>query len=247
MKQTRLLMGMPITVEIVDSRATVRDVEILFEYFTHVDNTFSTYKPESEISKFNNSLLEKKDFSPEMQEVFELAEKTKQETYGYFDIYHNEMFDPSGIVKGWAIQNAADMLRHAGFTNFYVEAGGDIQVSGHTVNDTKWKVGIRNPFNRDEIVKVIEVDNHGVATSGTYIRGNHIYNPKTNSNEFDIASLTVIGPNIYDADRYATAAFAMGKAGIDFIYSKIGFEGYMIDNEGKATYTPDFEQYVITG
>jgi thiamine biosynthesis lipoprotein len=60
----------------------------------------------------------------------------------------------------------------------------------------------------------------------------------------DIVGLTVIGPNIYEADRFATAAFAMGREGIMFIENLAGFEGYMIDQHGQATFTSHFTRYV---
>ena len=65
------------------------------------------------------------------------------------------------------------MSQH-GYTRYYVEAGGDIQIAGSNSQGQKWRVGIRNPFNVNEIVKVLAVTNCGVATSGTSIRGQHI-------------------------------------------------------------------------
>ena len=84
-----------------------------------------------------------------------------------------------------------------------------------------------------------------MATSGTYIRGQHIYNPFERSQPItEIVSLTVIGPNVYEADRFATAAFAMGRVCIDFIEQQNGLEGYMIDQDGIATLTSGFEKYL---
>jgi thiamine biosynthesis lipoprotein len=180
-----------------------------------------------------------------MKTVFRLSEKTREETYGYFDILRHGRYDPSGLVKGWAIYHAAQLLRKRGFKNFYVDAGGDIQVHGKNPQGQNWQIGIRNPFNIDEIVKVVSVSNRGVATSGTYVRGNHIYNPNIEGDlETTIVSLTVIGSNIYEADRFATAAFAMGGEGIYFIESLKGFEGYMIDQNGRATMTTGFGEYI---
>ena len=94
-------------------------------------------------------------------------------------------------------------------------------------------------------MKVVELHNQGIATSGTYIRGQHIYNPfKKEDLITDIVSLTVIGPNVYEADRFATAAFAMGKEGINFIEQLPGLEGYIIDKNGVATMTSKFNDYV---
>jgi thiamine biosynthesis lipoprotein len=73
----------------------------------------------------------------------------------------------------------------------------------------------------------------------------HIFNPKKKKAAKDIASITVIGPNIYEADRFATAAFAMGVEGIKFIEKLKGFEGYMIQNDNKAVYTSEFKNYTL--
>ena len=245
MKQIRLIMGMPITLEVLDASVMQNDLDVVFAYFVSVDEVFSTYKDTSEISRLNRGELLPTQYSEDMQTILALSAQTKEETDGYFDILHNGIYDPSGIVKGWAIQNAAQLLQAKRLRNFYIDAGGDIQVSGHK-NGNPWRVGIRNPFNRNEYVKVLEVTDQGVATSGTAIRGQHIYDPYHRDTQLlAIASITIIGPNVYDADRFATAAFAMGKKGIHFIEKLAGFEGYMIDIHGIATYTSGFERYVL--
>jgi len=239
-------MGMPITLEVIDQSATDNLFDDVFAYFEYVDEKFSTYKYNSEISRINRGELSLEESSPDMKTIFELAEQTLLETNGYFNIEHGGLYDPSGVVKGWAIFNAAKILRQSEVKDFYVEAGGDIQMSGMNHQGQKWRVGIRNPFNLDEIVKVLSVTDCGVATSGTYVRGQHIYNPLEEGQLItDVLSLTVIGSDIYEADRFATAAFAMGKSGIDFIESLVGFEGYMIDKDKMATFTTGFEKWVL--
>ena len=239
-------MGMPITIEIAESKANESDIASIFDYFASVDRMFSTYKKESEISRLNAGEITKKQISTDVRQILQLADDTKKESHGYFNIEHNGKIDPSGIVKGWAIFNAAGLLKEHGFQNFYVDAGGDIQVSGKNEKGTDWTIGIRNPFNRDEIVKVVRLVNKGIATSGLYVRGQHIYNPhQPNAPITDIASMTVIGPNVYDADRFATAAFAMGVKGIQFIEKLPGYDGYMIDSKGLATMTSRFERFVV--
>jgi thiamine biosynthesis lipoprotein len=246
MKQTRLLMGMPITIVINDVQAGPADFDYVFAYFESIDEQFSPYKPTSEVSRINQGLAER-EWSATMKHIMKLAEQTSRTTHGYFDVYHNGQFDPSGIVKGWAINNAARLLRERHCTDFYIDAGGDIQTAQPvtTTTQTPWRVGIRSPFNREEIVKVLELRNEGIATSGTAIRGDHIYNPVDELNDNTVASLTVVGPNVYEADRFATAAFAMGRRGVDFIETLEGFEGYMIDTERQATLTSGFERYVV--
>jgi FAD:protein FMN transferase len=242
-------MGMPVTLEVVDAWATEDSFETVFSYFEYIDAKFSTYKDTSEISLINKKEIALEDSSEDMRTVFALADQTRQETNGYFDILRKDngiaIYDPSGLVKGWAINNAAEILRQKGFENYYVDAGGDIQAVGKNSRGQNWRVGIRNPFNINEIVKVLSVSNCGVATSGTYIRGQHIYTTSNDGRPItDIVSLTVIGPNVYEADRFATAAFAMGNEGILFIESLDGFEGYMIDQERQATFTSGFEMRV---
>src|SRR5665647_315212 len=215
-KQTRDLMGMTINVEIVDSGAKDTDLDIVFSYFESVEKRFSVFREDSEITLFNNKKISRDQLSDETKTVFALAEETKSMTDGYFDILTSEgKYNPSGIVKGWAIYNASRLLLEKGLKDFYVEAGGDIQAYGLNPQGMKWSVGIQNPFNLSEIVKVIYLKNNGIATSGTYRRGQHIYNPHNPGNALkDIVSISVIGPNVYEADRFATAAFAMGDKGI---------------------------------
>jgi len=179
-----------------------------------------------------------------MMKILGLCEQTKQETDGFFDINLNGILDPSGLVKGYAIYQGALILKNKGFANFYVEIAGDIQVFGKNEKQKKWKIGIQNPFNPDEIIKIVKLSNKGIATSGTYQRGKHIYNPKAKKLAEEIASMTVIGPNVYEADRFATAAFAMGEKGIEFIERLKGFEGYMIKKDKKAVLTSGFEDYL---
>jgi len=239
-------MGMPITVEIPNESMVQNPIDRVFEYFNYVDQKFSTYKKESEISQINQGLLTENEYSSDMKQILAMCEETKALTNGYFDISRNGILDPSGLVKGWAIDNATKILDQFGFNNYYVEAGGDIQVKGNNEKGQFWRIGIRNPFNIKEVIKIVNVTNQGIATSGTYIRGQHVYNPFSQNEKLtEIVCITVIGTNIYEADRFATAAFAMGKEGIEFIDKLHGFAGYMIDQKAVATYTNNFEPYIV--
>lgn len=246
MKATRLIMGMPISIDIASQFASREDLDAIFEHFARVDELFSPYRESSEVSAFNRGELSREKLSAPLREVLALCEKTKAETAGYFDIATETGIDPSGLVKGWAIQGAADMLLGRGFSDFYIDAGGDVAASGMNHEGEPWRVGVRNPFG-EGVVKVLALSGRGIATSGTYIRGQHIWNPHQRGKELtEVVSLTVVGPNVYDADRFATAAFAMGKRGIEFIDSLEGFEGYQIDRSGIATSTRRFSHYVCS-
>ncbi len=237
-------MGMPVTVEIVGGPEA--SLAAVFGHFSEVDARFSTYKSQSEIMKISRGELAADAYSAEMKEVFSRAEETSKDTGGYFSIQRPDgSIDPSGLVKGWAIRNAAALVERMGHANYFLDAGGDIQSKGVDAHGRAWRIGIRNPFNHTEIVKVVQPRGCGVATSGTYVRGQHIYNPhRPEAAIEDIQSITVIGPDVYEADRFATAAFAMGRNGIMFIEQRPGCEGYLIDSKGIATSTSGFERFV---
>lgn len=234
-------MGMPITVDISGASDSGL-VDTVFDYFQQIDQRFSTYRTDSEISAINRGDVPVRDWSGEMMEVLALAEQTRTETGGYFDIRKPDgSLDPSGIVKGWAVRNAAGMVQRAGVGDFFIEAGGDIQSFGRNASGLDWSVGIRNPFNAEEIIKIVYPRGHGIATSGTYVRGQHIYNPLGIGELItEIVSLTVIGPDVFEADRFATAAFAMGRNGILFLEQTPGLEGYVVGSNGRATPTSGF-------
>ena len=129
------------------------------------------------------------------------------------------------------------------YQNFYVEIAGDVHISGLRAGK-KWKVGIKNPFVSGEIIKVFELTNCGLATSGTYARGSHIYDPVNKRDAVEVASISVIASNVFDADRMATAAFAMGEKGIKFIESLKGYEGYMVKNDRTAVITSGVSKFI---
>ena len=242
MRETRLMMGMPITIDVVGASTSLVHDQV-FAYFDAVDKRFSTYRDDSEISAINAGRIAPADYSAEMQEVFALAETTRWDTDGYFNIRRPDArIDPSGIVKGWAIRNAARLIADTGAEHFFVDAGGDIQCAGKNAEGRDWSVGIRDPFHPQRIVKTVFPRGKGVATSGNYVRGQHIYNPHAPGQVVeDIVSLTIVAVDVYEADRYATAAFAMGREGIQFVQSVPGLEGYSIDAAGIATMTSGFE------
>jgi len=257
MKRTEIVMGMPITVVIPERErdpaprgavfATTTDAaESLFAHFRRIDERFSPYIETSETARIDRGVIDPREASPEMSELLRLAEQTRAETGGYFDVNFGGRFDPSGLVKGWAIRKAARILDEDGFHSFCIEAGGDIETRGANEQGAAWTIGIRSPFHPEEIVRTVRLHDAGIATSGTYIRGEHIYNPLTGGRAREIASLTVVGPDVYEADRLATACFAMGLDGIAFLAGQPGVEGYMIGHDGVATYTPGFARYIAS-
>jgi len=242
MKMTEGIMGMSVAIEVL-GECNGTDLDEVLDYFHEIDSMFSTYKKTSEISRINRKTLRPENASPEVKKILKLAEETKILTKGYFDIGVEGIIDPSGLVKGYAINEASKMLVKKGYKNYYIEIGGDIDIRG-LKNGQKWRVGIRNPHASQNNTRIVHLSNVGIATSGTYERGMHIYDPVKKKLASGISSVTVIGINVFEADRMATAVYAMGTKGLDFIETQQNLEGYMVTLEGRELMTTGFEGYL---
>ncbi len=203
-----------------------------------VDATFSTYRDDSEISRLGRAELELADCSPEVREVLELAERLAAGTDGYFSVYPQGVLDPSGVVKGWAIERASDLLRRAGSTSHCVNGGGDVQCVGGT-GSGDWRIGIADPHDRSRLAAVVVGADLAVATSGIAERGCHVLDPHDGTAATELASLTVVGASLSVVDAYATAGLAMGRDAIGWLERLSGYEALAI--------LPDGEQRATTG
>lgn len=244
-RRTEQIMGMPVTLDLPDAAAPTL-FELGFDMFRAFDQRFSTYRDDSEVAAFNRGELSVETVSREFVYVLAIAERARVASGGYFDIRRPDgRIDPSGVVKGWAILRVARRLEAEGAASGYVDAGGDVQVWGSASGGGPWRVGIRNPFDPSQIVKTIVPGRRGVATSGSYARGNHIYDPLHPGRVLDeMVSLTVVAADVLEADLLATAGFAMGREGLDFLCRLPDVEAYGIDRDGVATFTQGFRALV---
>lgn len=198
-------MGMPITVDIpgCDNEKVFR---VVFERFRKIDERFSPYKRDSELTKYQNGEIKEKDLSAEFKKVKKACREAEKQTDGYFSAYFSGKFDPSGYVKGWAIAEAGKAIEKEDFKTYCIGAGGDILARSDS--DKVWNIGIQDPKDKGKILDKLSIYNGAVATSGNYERGNHIINPKTGKPANKLLSVTVTGPDIITADIFATAIFA---------------------------------------
>jgi len=228
------VMGMPIVVEL-RGEDVVGAVVRVFDWFRFVDETFSTYKAESEISRLARGELAPENAHADVREVLARCDELRGETDGYFDARAGGSLDPSGLVKGWSVDRAAAILDESGCPEYAVNAGGDIRVRG------SWRVGIQHPLQRDRIADVVEASDLAVATSGTYARGDHVLDPHTGRAPQGVLSVTVVGPDLGTADAYATAAFAMGaERGPRWTARLRGYEAMSILADGRVLSTGAF-------
>jgi thiamine biosynthesis lipoprotein len=232
-------MGMPITVDVRDDAATADDVESVFAELRAIDALFSPFKETSAVSRINSGTLALSDAPALLADVLDLCRRYGVLTHGYFDPWHEGRLDPSGLVKGWALARGAAILDRLGHLNYFVDGAGDVRTRGSSGDGHAWRVGIRHPVERDKVARVVLAHDLAVATSGTYEKGAHIYDPHTGRAVTDFVSLTVVGPDILTADVFATAAFAMGPEGLAFVAEQDGYEAFAI--------TPDLEGISTSG
>jgi FAD:protein FMN transferase len=245
------IWGTTISIDAPDEIGT-RPVDACFAWFRRVDDLFSTWRDDTEIMRIGRGELTPADASPEVQEVLALAEQMRLESGGAFDITAGARarveprpglapLDPSGIVKGWAVQRAGNTLAAAGATRFFINAGGDVATRG------KWRVGVQHPWERDKVAAVLEVVDRAVATSGRYERGDHVLDPHTGLPATGLASVTVVGPELAIADAYATAAVVLGPtAGMRWLATRAGYVGMGITDAREVVLTPGFDQYRVS-
>jgi len=213
-----------------------------------VDATFSPYREDSDVSRLGRGAVTLAECAPELAEVLAECAAAGELSGGYFTATPGGRLDPSGYVKGWAIERAAAMLTAAGSADHCVNGGGDVQCAGGRAPGEPWRVGIADPFRPGALALVVAGRDFAVATSGVAERGAHIIDPHTGRPATGLASVTVIGPVLARADAYATAAVAMGAAGgaaaRDWAESLDGHEAFAITADGSVWQTSGFAAYV---
>ncbi|HEU5004578.1 MAG TPA: FAD:protein FMN transferase [Candidatus Saccharimonadales bacterium] len=231
MRRVEQIMGMPISIDIPQCQNEVVFEEV-FDRLKEIDRKFSPYRPDSQLNLHNKGRLKP---DKELKSIIKACKEAEELTDGFFSAWASGVFDPSGYVKGWAIDQAGKLIKKAGYQTFCVAAGGDILARSQTNKD--WVIGIQNPFDKSKIIGSIKGKNFAVATSGNYERGEHIINLKTKKPALELASFTVTGKNIIEADVLATAGFVAGDFGINFVGNQHGYEALAINLDGRVSAT----------
>lgn len=230
-RRVEQIMGTAISLDLADPlpAGRLRDLgDAVFAWMREVDELFSTYREGSQVSRIDRGELAAAAAHPHVRDVLARCADLWRETGGYFDTYATGRLDPSGYVKGWAVQVASDRLVAAGARNHCLNAGGDIRVRGEAAPGRPWRIGIRHPFQVDQVCCVVAGTDLAVATSGTYERGFHVVDPYRSAPASGLCSVTTVaagpGADLGTADAYATAAVAMGGPGAQWLAGRAGYE-----------------------
>ena len=201
------------------------------------DAVFSTWDPRSPLSRLRGGSISEADGPPILGEVRAVCETARDISGGWFDPWAMPGgYDPTGLVKGWAVDRALDALRDAGVPAALVNGGGDLAAFGGPAPGEPWRTGIRHPWRPAALAAVLEVRG-AVATSGTYERGPHLVDPHTGRPACRAASATVTGPSLAMADALATALAVGGDAALEAIEGLAGYAGYLIRPDGTEAFT----------
>ena len=235
-------MNMPFTIAFV--RDSFDEIlidalnQIVYEidkYLQNVEEKFSPFLSESLVSRHTDLGEELQDdfFDIEYQEVYSRSIIAKKETQGLFNPFFDGKYNPTGFVKGWAIENSFMKYIKPLIDNNIIEAGaingaGDIQVGTRLDSNFSWEIGIENPEDKEKIIAKYSIKNGAVATSGLSKKGQHI----KSDNDINHVQVTVVGTYLSDVDVLATAGVvANEKIWSEIVENKL-LTGILLTKEG---------------
>ena len=229
-RRVEQVMGMPLSVALRGRHATTAAGEEAWQAVVaelrHVDRVFSTYRSDSVISRLDRGEITAEQCPAEVAEVLELGRRAEQQSDGAFSITlpdssgPGKKLDPSGVVKGWAVERASRFLARLDDTDFALSAGGDLTCRVADPDRPAWRIGVEHPHNPSSLVAIVPVRSGAVATSGTRHRGQHLVDARTGRPPTGVASVTVIDRSLTWADIDATAAFAHGARAADWLQGR---------------------------
>jgi thiamine biosynthesis lipoprotein len=204
------------------------------------DAVFSTWNPDSPLSQLRGS-PDGAGQPPAMAEVLAACQQARDASGGWFDPWAMPGgYDPTGLVKGWAVDKALRTLDQTGVPAALVNGGGDLAAFGMPGPGRCWRAGIRHPWRATGLAAVLDVRG-AVATSASYERGAHLVDPRTGQPGCQAASATVTGPSLVQADALATGLAVGGDAALQVISGLAGYQAYLIRPDGSESWTPGME------
>jgi thiamine biosynthesis lipoprotein len=255
------IMGLPVSLHVrgddPSDPGVGRRVAEVFAGLRHADAVFSPYRDDSDLTRWERGELDPADADPALAEVITLCEQARHRTEGWFDPRGLPdprtgvaRYDPSGLVKGWAVQRAARCLADLDGYGWCLNAGGDVLLHA-PADQPAWRVGVENPDDPGQVMRVVERRAGAVATSGSTHRGAHIIDPTTGRPANGVRAVTVVGPELLWADVYATAAAARGLAvrggsAVRWLDGLAGYEALLVTAAGEVHETAGWADQPVT-
>jgi thiamine biosynthesis lipoprotein len=251
LRRVEAVMGTTVSIDIQPPLVAEAVLDEVVERLHDVDARFSPYRADSEVSRLADGGSLEANASADLRHVLATCDHLAVTTGGAFDARHHRSdgrLDPSGYVKGWAIEEAAWLIDSAGGRNYWINAGGDIVARGLAEGGRPWRVGIRHPDPAEKVAAVLAVSDRAVATSGSYERGDHIADPRTGVAPVGLRSVTVVGPRLAFTDAYATAIYVMGLDGLGWLSTQpdlADYSAYAITDDDRAVWTEGMDRYLV--
>lgn len=227
------------------ARADAHDALAAAEQFLReIDEQFSHYRPESEVSRYGRGELMRSEVSTELDLVLRECAQLHVDSDGVFSITNPRThdLDTAGYVKGWSIDGAAAVLRGYGISDFLINVGGDVYAAGSATPNVAWNIAISDPIVPGRVCAGVRLCDAGVATSGTAERGEHIWNRRTSPE--DVLSFTVVDDSITKADAFATIGFAMGLDGLPWVEQR-GAHAFAVLRSGELPCTSGIAEVLL--
>jgi thiamine biosynthesis lipoprotein len=231
------VMGTVFSFDVRDPDITAAILDPVRRRLHDIDACYSTYRPDSPISRLGRGELALADTPPEIRIVLGECDRWRERTDGWFDVHAGGRLDPSGYVKGWAVAQVSCMLTEAGSSWHCVNGGGDILAVG-AEPDRTWTFGIVNPADDQQLLATVAGASMAIATSGPAQRGAHILDPATQCPAVALRSFSVIGHSIIECDVLATAGIAMGAEAQRWFSARPDLQTFGVRADGSTFSTP---------
>jgi thiamine biosynthesis lipoprotein len=242
-RRVEQVMGMPISLALRGRHAHDERGEAAWqaalEVLHEADRMFSPYRTDSVVSRLARHELTTEECPEVVREVLALGERAREQSGGAFDVRRpspggGTVLDPSGVVKGWAVDRAASAFDVLPDTDVCLSAGGDLVCRTGMTGSPGWRIGVEHPHDPAKVVAVVPVRNGAVATSGLAHRGAHIVDARSGRTPREVASVTVVGPDLVWADIDATAAFALGADALGWLRGRRRQSGLVVWADGST-------------